>query len=355
LADLVRATDGAQPASGAVSRGRQRASGTGRADGGDVGPAGGADDPRGPRFDTPVAPGGYAWWYVDGLSDDGRHGLTIIAFVGSVFSPYYAWRRARSGADPEDHVAINVALYGAAGHRWAMTERGRSGLLRDRATLEVGPSRIGWRGDSLEIEIDEVTVPIPSRLRGRVRFHPSGLTGARYAIDGGGRHHWWPVAPHGRIEVEFERPALRWSGVGYLDANRGEEPLEAGFARWDWSRAALSGAAAVLYDAAPRRGPPVALALRIAPDGQVEPFAPPRRQSLPTTLWRVARSTQCEDGVAPAVLQTLEDAPFYARSLIRTRLLGETVTAFHESLSLDRFAQPWVRLLLPFRMPRRAR
>ena len=25
------------------------------------------------------------------MSDDGQHGLTIIAFLGSVFSPYYAW------------------------------------------------------------------------------------------------------------------------------------------------------------------------------------------------------------------------------------------------------------------------
>ena len=38
-------------------------------------------------FDAPVQPGGYAWWYVDALSDDGCHGLTIIAFVGSVFRP----------------------------------------------------------------------------------------------------------------------------------------------------------------------------------------------------------------------------------------------------------------------------
>ena len=45
------------------------------------------------RFDTPVPDGGYAWWYLDALSDDGRHGLTVIAFIGSVFSPYYAWAR----------------------------------------------------------------------------------------------------------------------------------------------------------------------------------------------------------------------------------------------------------------------
>ena len=50
-----------------------------------------------PRFDRPVPPNGYLWWYLDALSDDGRHGFTIIAFVGSVFSPYYAAARRRGG------------------------------------------------------------------------------------------------------------------------------------------------------------------------------------------------------------------------------------------------------------------
>jgi hypothetical protein len=46
----------------------------------------------GPGFDATVGgDGGYIWWYVDALSDDGVHGLTMIAFIGSVFSPYYAW------------------------------------------------------------------------------------------------------------------------------------------------------------------------------------------------------------------------------------------------------------------------
>ena len=63
----------------------------------------------GPCFDQAVDPGGYAWWYIDAVSDDRRHGLTVIAFVGSVFSPYYAWTGRR---DPLNHCAVNVALYG---------------------------------------------------------------------------------------------------------------------------------------------------------------------------------------------------------------------------------------------------
>jgi carotenoid 1,2-hydratase len=52
------------------------------------------------------------------------------------------------------------------------------------------------------------------------------------------------------------------------------------------------------------------------------------------------------------VTRTLEDTPFYARSLVRKRLLGSNALAVHESLDLDRFRQPWVQCLLPFRMPR---
>ena len=37
-----------------------------------------------------VAPNGYAWWYIDAFSErPPQYGLTIIAFIGSVFSPYY--------------------------------------------------------------------------------------------------------------------------------------------------------------------------------------------------------------------------------------------------------------------------
>jgi len=119
-------------------------------------------------FDRPVAPNGYAWWYVDALSDDGRHGITLIAFIGSVFSPYYAAARRRGPADPRHYVALNVALYGDV-RRWTMTERGRTRLHTDATQMVVGPSALTWRDDRLTFDINEVTMPIPSRLRGTVR------------------------------------------------------------------------------------------------------------------------------------------------------------------------------------------
>ncbi len=50
----------------------------------------------------------------------------------------------------------------------------------------------------------------------------------------------------------------------------------------------------------------------------------------------------------------MEDAPFYARSALRARLWGEAAEGVHEILDCDRLDSWWCRLMLPFRMPRRA-
>ena len=56
-------------------------------------------------FDADVPLNGYRWWYVDGLSDDSQHSLTVIAFIGSVFSPYYfAARQKGPAGSPGSHL-----------------------------------------------------------------------------------------------------------------------------------------------------------------------------------------------------------------------------------------------------------
>lgn len=335
-----------------LPRGGQCPPGPRRPDGGALRTDGGRDPVGGPRFDQPVPAGGYAWWYVDALSDDRRHGITIIAFVGSVFSPYYAW----SGrANPTDHAALNVALYSPGRYRWTMTERRAGSLVRERDACTVGPSSLVWDGNALTIDVAEVSVPLPRRVTGRVRIIPAALTDRTFPLDAAGAHVWWPIAPRARIEVAFDEPGLSWTGSGYLDCNFGSRPLESDFARWDWSRADLDDGAAVLYDVTRKDGSTLSLGLRFDRRGQVEELAPPQSVDLPRApIWRMPRRTQAEAGES-RVIKTLEDTPFYARSVLETRLFGQQTTAVHESLSLDRFSSPLVKLLLPFRMPRARR
>lgn len=302
-------------------------------------------------FTTEVAENGYVWWYVDGMSDDGAFGLTIIAFIGSVFSPYYALARRRELGDPENFIALNVALYGQGPNRWAMTERGRSGLSRDRTSLTIGPSSLRLEGYNLVIRIDETCVPWPRGLKGEVRVQPAAVTTRSFELDAEGRHRWSPIAPCCRLDVAMDNPSLRWRGDGYLDRNQGSRPLEDDFSYWDWSSARLNDRAVIFYDITRRDQSQQSIGLSVDRQGQCLDVEPPARLTLPANSWKVPRCTQAHGEAT--LLETLEDTPFYSRSVIETRLLGERAKAMHESLSLDRFSQPWVKLLLPFRMPRR--
>jgi carotenoid 1,2-hydratase len=328
----------------------------GRADGGPIGTIGGKSAPERPRFSTLVPPRGYAWWYVDALSDDGQFGLTVIAFIGSVFSPYYAWSGHKR---PQDHCAFNVALYGKTGHRWAMTERHASALHQSDDAISIGPSQMAWDGQALTLSFDETTCPIPSRLKGTVRLHPHALTRDAYELAPHGGHLWRPIAPRATVEVTLDHPACTWRGEGYFDTNSGLEPLEDGFDVWDWSRVHRAQDSLIFYDVTRRRDgerepgdAEAGLALRIARCGEVERIEAPPRHRLPATGWRLPRTTRGEPDAPPSVRKTLEDAPFYARSLLDGRYGGEPAAIMHESLSLQRFRLPIVQAVLPFRMPR---
>lgn len=286
--------------------------------------------------------------------------MSLIAFIGSVFSPYYAWKRHRWGDDQalaEEHVAVNVSLYRRApasrhyAKWWAMTERGHRDLHRDRDSLAIGPSRLQWTGDDrLQIDLDEWTTPWPQRLRGRISVQLQTRPGRSFALDAEGLHHWQPIGPTARIDVALDSPAARWQGEAYLDTNWGRRPLARDFVRWHWSRQRQGDGCRVLYACEPRAGAASALDLRIAADGRVDMHEAPPACPLPASAWGLQRQTRAAAESEPAVAATLESGPFYCRSLLADAHGG--APWMHESLDLARFDRPLVQAMLPFRMPR---
>jgi carotenoid 1,2-hydratase len=241
---LVPAARGGDAARRAVPGGGQRASGAGSADGGHVGPSGGRDADGSPRFDQPVEPGAYLWWYVDAVSDDGRYGLTVIAFVGSVFSPYYRLgAAARPRATPRTTAAINVCLYGPGARRWTMTERGARHVQRSAdASSVVGPSACGTGNDgALTVDIDErgatrCRAGCAARVR-RAHAGPDAPSWPASTTPGATAGAHRPVARASRSRLDA--PAAAVAGHAYLDSNEGDEPISEPFTTWDWMRAPL--------------------------------------------------------------------------------------------------------------------
>lgn len=311
-------------------------------------------------FDQPVPDNGYKWWYVDAVSDDNKHALTVIVFIGSVFSPYYA-RARKAGLTPAtEHCAINVALYGKP-WRWSMTERTQASMKSSATSLAIGKSCISASHKSLNINIDEVAVPFPSRLRGSLSIDLPELQLAPHPLDAANSqnaaHFWQPVAPQTRISVKFDNPSLVWSGNAYIDSNYGGVPLESSFKSWVWSRSHLQdGSTDILYDVVARNGTTSQRSLSYAADGALSTFSAQQTHRLPATrYWRVPRKVRTSEGSDIKNLQTLEDTPFYSRSRFTESANGQEKVTMHESLYLERFDTSWVRCLLPFRMPRRTR
>jgi len=313
-----------------------------------------------PSFTHPVPDNGYRWWYLDAVSDDDQYAITVIVFIGSVFSPYYARARKRGCAPASAHCAVNVALYGAP-WRWCMTERTADSMRASEKQLSIGKSYIRIEGRKLHVEVDEIAVPFPSRMRGHLvidlpdydlKAHPLDSDSSETA-----GHFWQPIAPQTRIEVSFKQPSLTWKGSAYVDSNYGDVALESSFRSWVWSRShGADNTTSILYDVIDRQGNTSKRSFQFAADGSLTPFDAPQVHHLPKTrYWRIPRTVRTARGASIANVQTLEDTPFYSRSRFMEQHQNERQITVHESLNLDRFDSFWVRSLLPFRTPRRTR
>ena len=347
----VPTPNGAEQDPRALSGGRGRAPRGGDPNGGALRAPCGRGDHAGPRFDLNVPPNGYAWWYIDGLSADGERAISIIAFIGSVFSPWYRWSGRK---DPANHCCINVATYGRGG-RWTMTDRGRSALKLSEDTFTVGPSSLHWDGDKLIIDINEISWPHCQKLSGQVIIRPRATASVELPLKDDGSHIWRPFAPSSDIEVRLNRPGWNWDGHGYFDANFGTAALEDDFSYWTWGRFPVPGGSVTFYDADRRDGSKLAVAVRFDDNGTVEEIDAPPLTRFGRSRWLVRRDTRADGGYRPREVKMMLDAPFYSRSAVRTKIFGHETVGVHEALDLNRFASPLLKPVLACKVPRRAR
>lgn len=346
----LQTPNSADSSAGALPLRGRDASGGRRADGDALRPARGRGDHDGPCFHLDVPPNGYAWWYVDGISTDGTKAVSVIGFIGSVFSPWYAWSGRK---DPANHCCINVATYGKGG-RFTMTDRGRAALHTTPDTLQVGPSSMHWNGRELVIDINEISgPPIISRVRGQITMTPHAMTSVELPLTPDGAHVWRPFAPSSEIKVDLEAKGWQWSGHGYFDSNFGTRSLEEDFSFWTWGRYPTKTGATCIYDAVRRDGSTLDTAIAFDNAGRARIVEAPPRTRFKRSLWQVMRETRADPGVMPKQVLPMLDAPFYSRSAVQTQIDGEVVTGVHEALDLNRFRSPLLKPMLAVRVPRR--
>ncbi|MDU8910932.1 carotenoid 1,2-hydratase [Aestuariicoccus sp. MJ-SS9] len=285
------------------------------------------------------------------MSDCGTRAVSVIGFIGSVFSPWYRWSGRK---DPENHVCINVATYGPGG-RFTMTDRGRSALRQSPRRFDVGPSSMRWESGQLIVDVNEISgPPLIGRVRGQIRVTPRAVTHVELPLTPDGAHIWRPFGPVSDIEVDLEAPGWQWSGHGYFDANFGTRALEEDFAYWTWGRFPHRGGSTCFYDATRLDGSELGAGFHFDPDGTAQEIALPEKLGFRRSFWAVKRETRGDAGAKPRQVMNMLDAPFYSRSMVETTLDGTTSVGVHEALDLTRFRSPWLKPMLAVRVPRRA-
>lgn len=357
------------------------------------GPAGGplialcpADLPPSP---APLrAPGGFTWFYVD-LVDDQGQAATLIWSWGLPFLPGYA-SAARAGRAqlPIDRPSVNLVLYNDGQERFYLLTELPAAEARwgeDGRSWQLGACRFTWVDEAaadggpptraLEAQLD---LPLPTGgraqgrlwLRGPLRRDPAPGAGGAASLsadDPSCTHRWTPMvaAGEGGLDLRWPGGAARLRGRAYHDRNSAEQPLHAlGIQSWWWGRLALPGRELIFYQLLPAApgARPRDLVVEISDQGatRVQEDAGLQVQQLQRSLWGLSwpRAAHFPDPdgarVEVQVEALLDDGPFYQRYLLRGRCGDQVGHGVGENVVPDRVDGDLLRPLVSMRVHRSA-
>lgn len=277
-------------------------------------------------FTLPSAPGSYRWYYVDVSAGD--YTAVAIFMIGSIFSPRYSRSHPR-GASPQQHAAVNFALYekGARRH-WVLSEYQR--VNTNGAQLQIGTSTMRYADGRLIVDVKDVTALWGKPLSAQIELTPEGPGHAPVRLVEGLSHHWHPIAPRARAKLSLG--GLELEGRGYHDGNHGDVPLGSDLRGWDWTRSHTADRTTIHYRPwTTQSGWQVEVDSSSARAAQVAMSAPDSRR----TAWGLPVPKRSS-------ARLLESSPFYARMENGADTLGEVA-------DFQRFHQPWIRWMAALR------
>lgn len=324
-------------------------------------------------------PGGFTWFYVDLIDEQGQ-GATVIWSWGLPFLPGYA-AAARAGRPelPIDRPSVNVVVYGDGRERfYLLSELPRDACewSADGRSWRLGDSVFRWIDSpgtaggaptrALEATLD-LALPTGGRVTGELRL--SGALrrdGSTQPMLGDGAHTWTPMvaASSGTLDLRTPSGDVRIEGRAYHDRNSAPQPLhDLGIRSWWWGRLALPGRDLVFYRLTPSEpgAAPRNLVVELAADGSSRTLEtqlqPGRiRRSSWGLRWPATATFPDPDGrpVDVEVTSVLDNGPFYQRYLLRGRCGADEGYGVGENVVPDRVDTGLLRPLVRMRVHRSA-
>ncbi|WP_163990079.1 carotenoid 1,2-hydratase [Pyxidicoccus caerfyrddinensis] len=290
----------------------------------------------------PDAAGAYRWFYADVTA--GPFSAVCIFMLGSLFSPRYSVA-ARRGGLPQEHSAVNFALYHEGVRRlWVLSEYPRAEVVSP-GQLRIGRSTLTYSGaGTVRMDVDDWTAPWGRPVRASLTLEPMTPVGEVVRLMPELPHYWQALAPRARARLEVPSLGVEADGLGYHDTNHGDELLGTRLSGWHWARTHREDATVVDYHL-PDGVPPLRV---VAEERGVRCERAPAQEARPTSMtgWGLRVPSRLHAGnevVGEARL--LESSPFYARLEARKGRFD----SLGEVADFRRFHSPFIRWMAHFR------
>jgi carotenoid 1,2-hydratase len=292
----------------------------------------------------PDSPGAYRWFYADVTAGD--YSAVFIFMVGSLFSPRYSVR-ARRGASPLEHCAVNFALYHhGVRQRWVLSEYPVASVQGMGRALRIGRSLLEYAPDgTVRMEVDEQCAPFGAAVRARLVLEPQVQAADEVQLVPGLPHYWRALAARAKARLEVASEGVVGEGMGYHDSNHGEELLGARLPGWHWARVHGPEETVVDYHLPDGVAP---LRVTAGTVGTKTERRPLLAEARPTSLtgWGLRVPARLYSGnTVVGAPRLLESSPFYARVEARR----DRLDVMGEVADFRRFHSPFIRWMAHFR------
>lgn len=225
------------------------------------------------------AKGGFAWWYMDLLTDEGD-GMVLIWSFGLPFLPGYQDAARRGAADGAGaRPSLYLATYRGGKEQFYLFQEhaeADGGWDPDRHVFRFGNSRItSLQRDGRRYVWADLDCALPGtdqRLRGEVWLDGVARRDEEVAeATDLNAHDWSPLTgpARGGAELRVGAKTIRVEGRAYHDRNGSAVHLDGhGIEHWVWGRVAAAGSELIYYVLYPTQGTPTVLAMEVLEDGR---------------------------------------------------------------------------------------
>lgn len=322
------------------------------------------------EFPSPAAltaPGGFAWWYLDAVNEDGD-GLVLIWSFGLPFLPGQGQAaRAGHGLPATQRPSLNLAVYRGGAERFYLLQEHppeSAQLTPEGGTMGASTLR-SWIAEDqrhLEVVLDTPVPGSPHPLTGQLRLSAPAVD-LPGPVGPPSAHAWRPLACACTVAAELklgDERLLSGSFRAYHDRNESPSPLHTlGIEHWIWGRVAFPDHERIFYALWPESGgAPQVLGLRVDRDGRMTALGQPRIALGPArrTLYGMTRwdSVDILDGERPWLnvgeLQTVDNGPFYLRFVARALAEGVEGVGVVEAVRPGRVDLDWQRPMVRTRV-----